>query len=291
MGFLEERAGLVGKVALIAGGAGGLGRAVALDFARAGMHLTIADRNAELLERTTTVIGELGAPLLTGLIDVRDADALRGLFEQHDERFGRLDVLVNVAGGTFRQDFADSTPRGRDALVGANFTWLLESTHLAIPRLRASTTPDAGGSIINITSIEAHRAAPGFAVYAAMKSAVTSLTRTLAVELAPEGIRVNTIAPDMVPTEGLQLSGFAQSIDEDHIDDEGARAALRAAIPMGRPGTPEDVGGSALFLASNLSTYATGTTLHPDGGAWASSGWINWPDLGFRNVPPESALS
>ena len=291
MGFLEERAGLEGKVALIAGGAGGLGRAVALDFARAGMRLTIADRNAELLERTAAAVVELGEAPVTGLLDVRDAEALRGLFEQHDERFGRLDVLVNVAGGTFRQDFAESTPRGRDALIAANFTWLLESTHLAIPRLRASNAGDAGGSIINITSIEAHRAAPGFAVYAAMKAAVTSLTRTLAVELAPDGIRVNTIAPDMVPTEGLQLAGIAEAIDENHIDGEAARAALRTAIPMGRPGTAEDVGSSALFLASNLSTYVTGTTLHPDGGAWASAGWFNWPDLGFRNVPPESALS
>ena len=71
----------------------------------------------------------------------------------------------------------------------------------------------------------------------------------------------------------------------------GAGGLGRAAIPMGRPGTADDVGSSALFLASNLSTYITGTTLHPDGGAWASSGWFNWPDVGFRNVPPESALS
>jgi 3-oxoacyl-[acyl-carrier protein] reductase len=274
MGFLEERAGLGGKVALIAGGAGGLGRAIALDFARAGMQLTIGDRNQELLDATAGAIDEIGAPLAVRALDVRGRDELRGLYELNDEQFGRLDVVVNVVGGTFRGDFADSNARGWEALIATNFTWVLDSIHLAIPRLRTAASSRGGASIINITSIEAHRAAPGYAVYAAMKAGVTSLTRTLAVELAPDGIRVNAIAPDMVPTEGLALDTLSES-------------ATRTAIPMGRTGTGEDVAASALFLASDLSTYLTGTTLHPDGGAWASSGWFNWPGIGFRNVPPD----
>ena len=137
----------------------------------------------------------------------------------------------------------------------------------------------AGGSIINITSIEAHRAAPGFAVYAAMKAGVTSLTRTLAVELAPKGIRVNTIAPDYIVTPALAT--LAEGVSEEAV-------ALQHQIgtPMGRVGQFEDAGGCALFLASNLSSFVTGTTLHPDGGALASAGWMNWPDGGYANNPP-----
>jgi NAD(P)-dependent dehydrogenase (short-subunit alcohol dehydrogenase family) len=141
----------------------------------------------------------------------------------------------------------------------------------------------AGGSIINITSIEAHRAAPGFAVYAAMKAAVTSLTRTLAVELAPENIRVNTIAPDYIATPAL--AALAEG-----VNDELIALQHRIATPMGRVGNFADAGGCALFLASNLSSFVTGSTLHPDGGAIASAGWFNWPDEGYLNHPPHKIL-
>ena len=141
----------------------------------------------------------------------------------------------------------------------------------------------AGGSIINITSIEAHRAAPGFAVYAAMKAAVTSLTRTLAVELAAENIRVNTIAPDYIATPAL--ASLAEG-----VNDELVALQHRISTPMGRVGDFADAGGCALFLASNLSSFVTGSTLHPDGGAIASAGWFNWPDDGYLNHPPHKVL-
>lgn len=215
---------------------------------------------------------------MTGVLDARDPEALAAFFAQVDEHYGgQLDVLVNVVGGTFHQAFEESSPRGWDALIRTNFTWLLHSTQMAIPRMGAG-----GGSIINITSIEGHRAAPGYAVYAAMKAGVTSLTRTLAVELAPRNIRINTIAPDYIPSPGLQsmVVGTEESRALHH----------RIGTPMGREGNFEDAGGCALFLASNLSSFVTGTTLHPDGGAIASSGWFNWPDAGFLNHPPESVL-
>jgi NAD(P)-dependent dehydrogenase (short-subunit alcohol dehydrogenase family) len=139
-----------------------------------------------------------------------------------------------------------------------------------------------GGSIIQLTSIEAHRAAPGHAVYSAMKAAVAELGRTLAVEVAPDGIRFNAIAPAFVPTEGLQAMGFATGSPE---DDPREVLADAVAIPMGRRGRYDDVGGCALFLASDLSRYVTGTTLHPDGGAWASAGWFHWPDRWSNRLP------
>ena len=166
-------------------------------------------------------------------------------------------------------------PAGWDALIKTNFTWLLHSTQLAVARMQT-----AGGSIINITSIEAHRAAPGYAVYAAMKAGVTSLTRTLAIELAPKGIRVNTIAPDYIVTPGL--ASLTEGVREEVV-----ALQHRIGTPMGRVGQLEDAGGCALFLASNLSSFVTGTTLHPDGGAIASAGWFNWPDGGYSNQPPQ----
>jgi 3-oxoacyl-[acyl-carrier protein] reductase len=273
MGYLEERAGLDGKVALIAGGGGGLGKAIALDFARAGMHLILCDKNAEMLEATAATIAETAEAPLTAPIDVRDADALTKTFEDGITHYGRLDTLVNVAGGTFKADFITTNSRGWDAVIRANFGWLLLSTQLAAQQM---IKQGDGGSIINLTSIEGHRAAPGYAVYAGMKGAVINFSRTMALELAPHGIRINNIAPDQTPTEGMPMSYDSRVIE--------------AGIPMGRQGSYEDIGGCALFLASDLSKYITGTDLHPDGGAFASAGWFNWPGLGYVNNPPVSAF-
>ena len=278
MSFLDDRAGLDGRVAIVLGGGGGLGQACANDLGGAGMRLALCDKDAAALESTASVIADAGAEVMTGELDARDPEALAAFFAQVDGHYGgRLDVLVNVVGGTFHQSFEESSPRGWDALIRTNFTWLLHSTQMAIPRMSPG-----GGSIINITSIEGHRAAPGYAVYAAMKAGVTSLTRTLAVELAPRNIRINTIAPDYIPSPGLQsmVVGTEETRDLQH----------RIGTPMGREGNFEDAGGCALFLASNLSSFVTVTTLHPDGGAIASSGWFNWPDAGFLNHPPESVL-
>jgi NAD(P)-dependent dehydrogenase (short-subunit alcohol dehydrogenase family) len=279
MSYLDDRADLKGRVAVIVGGGGGLGRACAIDLAGAGMQLALCDRDAASLAETAALIAEAGGDVITGELDARDTDALSAFFADVDARYGTTcDVLINVVGGTFRQPFEESNSRGWDALIKTNFTWLLHATQLAVARMQT-----AGGSIINITSIEAHRAAPGFAVYAAMKAGVTSLTRTLAVELAPKGIRVNTIAPDYIVTPAL--ASLAQGVSEDAV-----ALQHRIGTPMGRVGRFEDAGGCALFLASNLSSFVTGTTLHPDGGALASAGWFNWPDGGYSNQPPREVI-
>ncbi len=288
MSYLDDRADLAGRVAVVVGGGGGIGRACALDLGRAGMHLALCDRDGAALDEVAAMMADTGGEVMTAELDARDADALSRFFDEADTRFGaRCDVLVNVVGGTFRQPFVESNPRGWDALIRTNFTWLLHSTQLAVARMQ----PQRSGSIINITSIEGHRAAPRYAVYAAMKSAVTSFTRTLAVELAPDGIRVNTIAPDYIATPGLDA--LAGSGNEEAGSANEATSALqhRIGTPMGRVGTFEDAGGCALFLASNLSSFVTGTTLHPDGGALASAGWFNWPNEGFLNHPPHDILA
>mgnify|MGYP001275469778 CR=1 FL=1 len=282
MGWFEERAGLRGTVAVITGGAGGLGEAIASDLAANGVRLAVIDIDAEAAGRLRRSLDERGAEAVVHHGDARDAAALTALFEAVDERWGRVDTLVNVVGGTFRAPFLETRPKGWDALLRTNLLHVLHACSLAAPRMRAG---GRGGSIVNITTVEAHRAAPGFAVYAAAKAAVEHFARTLAVELAPDGIRVNNVAPDYTPTPNMARLGGGGGDNA-----MATEAGVRVAIPMGRPGLVTDVSGCVVFLASDLSSYVTGTTLHPDGGTFASSGWLNWPDSGWANHAPSNVL-
>ncbi|PYE16333.1 NAD(P)-dependent dehydrogenase (short-subunit alcohol dehydrogenase family) [Williamsia limnetica] len=282
MGWFEERSGLDEAVAVITGGAGGLGEAIVLDLAANGVRPAVVDIDAEAVEVLRQTLSERGPDAIVHHGDARDPDVLEALFTAADERWGRLDILVNIVGGTFRSDFVDTTPKGWDALLRINFNHVLQACSLAIPRMRAG---NRGGSIINITTIEAHRAAPGFAVYSAAKAAVEQFSRTLAVEVAPDGIRINNVAPDFVPTPNLTRFGAGQT------PAMATPSGARIAIPMGRVGKVSDVSNAVVFLASGLSTYITGTTVHPDGGTLASSGWFNWPDHGWANYAPNSVLT
>ncbi|PXY33321.1 SDR family NAD(P)-dependent oxidoreductase [Prauserella endophytica] len=275
MGWFAERAGLDGTVALITGGAGGLGEAIALDLAANGVRLAVLDIDGAA---AGALRNRLEGQALVHEGDARDPEALGALFAAVDARWGRLDTLVNLVGGTFRAAFTDTTPKGWDALLRTNLLHVLHACSLAVPRMKAG---GRGGSIVNVTTIEAHRAAPGFAVYSAAKAAVEQFARSLAVELAPDGIRVNNIAPDYTPTPNMaRFAGNGQ-----------AGAGVGVTIPMGRAGRVTDVSGCAVFLASGLSAYVTGTTLHPDGGTFASSGWLNWPGSGWSTQPPPSLLT
>jgi NAD(P)-dependent dehydrogenase (short-subunit alcohol dehydrogenase family) len=278
-GWFESRSGLAGTVAVVTGGAGGLGAAIACDLAANGVRLAVIDIDAEAAGSLESSLAAAGHEAIVHVGDARDPEALAGLFTAVDARWDRVDTLVNVAGGTFRAPFLDTTPKGWDALLRMNLHHVLHATSLAAPRMQAG---GRGGSIINITTIEAHRAAPGFAVYAAAKAAVEQFGRTLAVELAPDRIRVNNVAPDYVPTPNLAKISGGDPGDGGMATPEGQRVA----IPMGRAGLVTDVSGCVVFLASALSSYVTGSTLHPDGGTYASSGWFNWPGQGWANHVP-----
>ncbi len=239
---------LTDRVALVTGAAAGIGEAIALAFARFGAHLAICDRDQENLASTARAIEAVGRRTLCEVLDVRDADAVQRFLEHVGLEFGRVDVLVNNAGGGFFSAFMDVKSKGEDALVRENFTSVTQLVRGVVPLM-----PESGGSIINITSIEAHRAGPGYAIYSAMKAAQTNLTKSLALELAEQRIRVNAIAPDAIPTPGI------------------GRPPVRN--PLDQPGHVDDVAGAAVFLASDLAGFVTGTTLHVDGGAWAAGGW------------------
>ncbi|MEE3849486.1 SDR family NAD(P)-dependent oxidoreductase [Gordonia sp. LSe1-13] len=281
MSWFDDRSGLNGAVAVITGGAGGLGEAISLDLAANGVTPAVIDIDGTAVQALRARFTKRHVDGLVHNADARDPQALDDLFTAAVDRWGRIDILVNIVGGTFRAPFADSTPKGWDALLRTNFHHVLHACSLAIPLMQAG---GRGGSIINITTIEAHRAAPGFAVYAAAKAAVEQFSRTLAVEVAPDRIRVNNVAPDFVPTPNLEK--FSHGVTPAMATPTGARVA----IPMGRVGEVSDVSNAAVFLASGLSSYITGTTLHPDGGTLASSGWFNWPESGWANYAPTGVL-
>jgi 3-oxoacyl-[acyl-carrier protein] reductase len=276
MGWFEERAGLSGSVAVVTGGAGGLGKAIVEDLAANGVRVALIDIDKKAVDSVRGDLDGDGNEVIAVHGDARDPDALSELFAVSDQQWGRLDILVSVVGGTFRAPFEETRPKGWDALLRTNLVHVLHASSLAIPRMR---TAGRGGSIINISTIEAHRAAPGYAVYSAAKAAVEQFARTLAVEVAPYGIRVNNVAPDYVPTPNLMSVAGDESA-------YSTQTGLQIGIPMGRPGNVSDVSNCVVFLASNLSSYITGTTLHPDGGTYASAGWFNWPASGWQNHAP-----
>ena len=238
---------LTGKTAVVTGAARGLGAAIARAFADRGAGLALCDRDGDGLDEVAESI--TGVPVVTGVLDVRHTDDVRTWVAG----LGPLDVVVNNAGGTFHAPFVDLSDSAEAALVAENFTSVTTMVRACVPAL------PAGGSIINITSVEAFRAAPGFAVYGAMKAAVEHLTRSLALELSDAGIRVNAIAPDALRTPG----------------DAGLLIGERdygAGLALGW-GDPADITGAAVFLASAASSYVTGTTVHVDGGSDAARGW------------------
>jgi NAD(P)-dependent dehydrogenase (short-subunit alcohol dehydrogenase family) len=257
-------ASLAGRTAVVTGAGAGIGKGIARGFAAFGARVGVLERNAETAQRTAEEIGAAGGEALAVTVDVRDGAALAQAIERVVARFGEVDVLVNNVGGTFAAAFVDSSENGWDALLRQNLGTVLRGTQLVARRLVAARRP---GSIVNVVSIEAMRAAPSYAVYAAAKAGVVNFTRTVAVELAPHGIRVNALAPDICLTEGLEA-----------MVPEAERARWKDVVPLGRAGMPDDLAGAAVFLASDLSRYVTGVTLHVDGGTHAAGGWYRDPD-------------
>ncbi len=258
-----DAASLAGKVALVTGAARGIGQGAALALAQYGADLAICDRDGDGMAETASTVEGLGRRCVTGLLDVRDTEAVDAWVGELGDAYGRLDVLVNNAGGGFHASFLDTNLKGQRSLVDENFTSVTNFVRACSPLM------GEGGSIVNVTSIEASRAAPGFGIYAAMKAAVENLTKTLALELAPRGIRVNVIAPDAIPTPGDEGLADASS--------QGAREAYGAKVPLGW-GEIDDCAGPVVFLASDLSRFVTGTVVHVDGGSHAASGWVRHED-------------
>lgn len=246
-----------GRVAVVTGAAQGIGEATALAMADLGADLAICDRDSEGLGTTAAAIEQRGRRVLTEVMDVRDDDAVEAFMGRVDTELGPLDVLVNNAGGGFWSTFEGVSARGERALVRENFGTVSSCVRHGVPRM------NNGGSIVNVTSVEAFHAAPGFGVYSAMKAAVQQFTQTLAVELGGRAIRVNCVAPDMIPTPG----------DDGLGDDSGALIEGLHPTPLRRVGSAEECAAVICFLASDLASFVTGSSIPVDGGTVAAGSW------------------
>jgi 3-oxoacyl-[acyl-carrier protein] reductase len=263
MPFDPAAVSLDGKVSVVTGAAQGIGAATASTLARFGADLAICDRDADGMARTAADVEMVGRRCVTGVLDVRDGEAVRTWLGTVEREYGRVDMLVNNAGGGFYASFENVSEKGQRSLVDENFTSVTHFVRGCVGLMAP------GASVVNITSIEASRAAPGFGVYAAMKAAVESLTKTLALELAPRRIRVNAVAPDAMPTPGDELLADAVS--------QGQRDAYDRKVPLGW-GHVDDAAGAVVFLVSDLARWVTGTVLHIDGGSHAAAGWVRRDD-------------
>lgn len=260
---------LTDRVAVVTGGGAGIGRGVVAGLTAFGAKVAIWERNAESCAAAAEETGALGIH-----VDVRDSAQVDSALEQTVAQLGPVTILVNNAGGVFYSGILDTSENGWDALYKSN----LRHMYLCTQRVaRGIVERKLTGSIISVTSIEGVRAAPGFATYAAAKAGVINYTKTAALELAPHGIRVNALAPDITLTEGIMK-----------VAPPGSEERFGLTVPIGRAGHVDEMAGAAVFLASDLSSYITGQTIHVDGGTHASSGWYHHPETGAYVLGPSS---
>ena len=258
---------LTDRVAVVTGGGAGIGRGIAAGLTAFGARVAIWERDPDSCAAAAKEIGALGIP-----VDVRDSAAVDAALAQTSAELGPVTILVNNAGGVFWSGILDTSENGWDALYKSNLRHVYLCTQRVARNLVEQKLP---GSVISVTSIEGVRAAPGYATYAAAKAGVINYTKTAALELAPHGIRVNALAPDITLTEGIR-----------EIAPPGFEQRIGFTVPMGRAGHVDEMAGAAVFLASDMYSYVTGQTIHVDGGTHAASGWYHHPETGAYALGP-----
>jgi 3-oxoacyl-[acyl-carrier protein] reductase len=248
---------LEGKVVLITGASTGIGAAAARAFGANGARVVVHyNRNAEAAQQVVADISAGGGDAIAARADAFDAQSLPALAEAAVQAFGRIDVLVNNVGDMVqRVPLAEATEEIIDRVLAINVRSMLAMCRACIPQFRRQ----GKGNIINVTSVAArHGGGPGAVLYAGAKGFVSTATRGLAKELAPDGIRVNAVAPGVIVTPLHDRHSSEQQLE-----------AFRAAIPMGRLGTPDECAGTFLYLASDaLSGYVTGQIIEVNGGQY-----------------------
>ena len=270
---------LEGQVALVTGGGAGLGQGIAVALAAWGCDVVVAEIDPDRAHSTVQRVKESGREALAVQTDVMDSEQIAAAVAAAEERFGRLDVLVNNAGGVRGGRFLDQSERSWRRHIDINLVSMLAATwHGAHAMIRGGR----GGSIVNVASIEGLRAAPMYSVYAACKAGMLNFTRTMAVELGEHGIRVNAVSPDHTRTPGN--SGFRAGpvpAGWDAPRPEPYTEAMANLVPLGREGSVAECGDVVAFLCSSLARYVTGVTVPVDGGTWAASGWVRHPKGGW----------
>lgn len=272
---LNFRADLfAGKVVLISGGGSGIGKALAYQFARLGARVAICGRKRDKLDATAAGLRDLGAKVSVHVASIRDAEAVAAMHDDVWREHGGLDVLVNNAGGQFPQAAIDFSTRGWNAVIDTNLNGTWYMMQAAAKRWR-----DAGqaGTIVNIVAV-VWRGLPGIAHTCAARAGVIYLSKTVAVEWAPLGIRVNCVAPGIIATEGM------------NVYPEEARRDMPRSNLMQRFGEVSDVTDAVTYLAGPTGSFVTGEVLVVDGGnqIWGDQWTIPRPDW-FNRPPPDEA--
>jgi NAD(P)-dependent dehydrogenase (short-subunit alcohol dehydrogenase family) len=264
---------LQGRVALVTGGGGGIGRGVSERFAAEGARVVVAEIDEGRAADTERVIAGSGGDVTTVVADVREPDDVGRIVAATLDAHGTIDVLVNNVGhyapsGSFGKQSRDDWL----SLYRTNLEHVFACTQAVLPTM----VEHGRGSIVSVSTVEAFRSIPSMPVYSAFKSGITAFTRSIAIDYGRHGIRVNAIAPDLVETIQVPYSDWLTEEEE---------SLIPTWVPVGRFGTPEDLAGVALFLASDLSAFVTGTTVHADGGSLAAGGWFRRADGTWTNRP------
>jgi NAD(P)-dependent dehydrogenase (short-subunit alcohol dehydrogenase family) len=253
VGIARPGQDLGGQVAIISGGGSGIGRAIALGLAAAGASTVIFDVDMRAAEETARLVQADGGICLTQRVDVAEVARLPEAVETVRQRFGRIDVLVNNAGVGDGLPFESVTPQSFDRVFGIDVRGAFFLAQAAVPTMKAQRH----GRIINVSSLIAVRGAAGNPDYAGAKAALIGFTRSWALELAPDGIAVNTIVPALTPTPMATATMTAEAL-----------SARAQSVPMKRLGTPGDVAALACFLASSAASFLTGQAISANGGEY-----------------------
>lgn len=244
---LEER------IAIVTGAGSGNGRGIALRFAEEGARVVAADVDIEGARETATLVSEAGGEAFAVRADVGRREQVAAMVEAAGERFGGVDILVNNAGVETLVPLLDLEESEWDRVVDTNLKGAFLCGQIAA---RAMVSTGTAGAIVNVASINAKVTLAGQAHYTSSKGGLLMLTKSMAIDLAPHGIRVNAVGPGVIETRMTERS----------LSDPQRRAMLLSKVPLGRVGQPRDVANAALFLASDEASYITGTTLYVDGG-------------------------
>jgi NAD(P)-dependent dehydrogenase (short-subunit alcohol dehydrogenase family) len=266
---------LTDKVAVVTGGAGGIGRGISEAFAAHGAKVVVADiDDARARDAVEAIRARDGGDARAEVVDVREPDQVATLAESVLEAYGRVDILVNNVGHYLFRGlrFLDTDDEHWDALYAVNLRHVFLCTRAFAP----SMVERGAGNIITVSTVEAFRGIPNQVVYSAFKAGITQFTKSLALDLGNDGVRVNAIAPDLTETIQVPYSRWVPPEQHDLIP---------TWVPVGRFGTPDDIAGVAVFLASDLSAFVTGSTVNADGGSLAAGGWYRTKRGGWTNRP------
>ncbi len=262
-----------GRVVLVTGGGTGLGRGMAIEFARLGAVVAIASRDPEHREAGLAAVADVGPDGVGVPLDVRDPDAIRAAFDRIEDAAGPVDVLVNNAAGNFPVPAEDLSPGGWRAVTSI----VLDGTfYMSRELARRSIAADRDAVVLNIGASYSWTGGPGFAHSAAAKAGVKNLTESLAVEWAPYGIRVNGLVPGLFPHED-EVEAIRS------VPGRGDAAREEVAAPALRPGERRELGWAATFLCSPYAAYVTGHTMVVDGANWQRRAMLREPFVPIRD--------